>query len=102
MHKDIKLHYLMKLMGGRATPAPPVGTIIGPSGINIQEFCERFNRWSKEYEGQEIEFGIIIYTDLTFDILSKKQYLEFKSNEINLIMSTAYHNWENEQYHNSK
>ena len=55
-----------------ARPAPPVTTILGPSGINIHKFCADFNEWSKDLEGN-VEFGVIIYDDLSYDILTKDE-----------------------------
>lgn len=55
-----------------ARPAPPVSTALGPSGINIHKFCADFNEWSKDLEGN-VEFGVIIYDDLSYDILTKDE-----------------------------
>jgi len=53
--------------GGRATPAPPVGTIMGPRGINLQQFVLQFNEATKDKMGQVIPVEVTIYEDRTFD-----------------------------------
>lgn len=62
----------LTLPAGKATPAPPVSTVLGPSKINIHKFCEDFNEWSKDLEGK-VEFGVVVYDDLSYDILTKEE-----------------------------
>jgi len=69
-----KLHATVKLQlpAGKATPAQPVGTALGPQGVNIMEFCKQFNgKTSKEPEGLIIPVLVSIYTDRTFTFILK-------------------------------
>lgn len=86
---------IFSLEAGKATPAPPVGTILGPSEININEFCKRFNEWSKNYNGV-IAIGVLVFDDGSFDILSEKEYLKYKRSVLNSSLSSFYHKWEDE------
>ncbi len=65
--KKIKL----QIPAGKATPAPPVGTVLGPAGINLQEFCTKFNDASKDKMGDVLPVEINIYEDRTFDFVLK-------------------------------
>ena len=65
--KKIKL----QIPAGQATPAPPVGTVLGPAGINLQEFCTRYNDATKEKQGDILPVEISIYEDRTFDFVIK-------------------------------
>ena len=101
--KEIKYDALLKLKAGKETPAPPIGTVLGPSGIDTHKFCEDFNNWSKNSEGI-IETGVIIYNDLSYDILTKEEYLRFKRVEICNILSASplyrmYKDEENKRFH---
>jgi len=69
-----KLHATVKLQlpAGKATPAQPVGTALGPQGVNIMEFCKQFNgKTAKEPEGLIIPVLVSIYTDRTFTFILK-------------------------------
>ena len=88
MNKEIKYDVLIKLPAKNATPIRPISTVLGPSGINIIKFCKDFNDWSKNSEGV-IDTGVIIYDDLSYDILTKEQYLNFKCNEFNTVISAS-------------
>jgi len=65
--KKIKL----QIAAGKATPAPPVGTVLGPAGINLQEFCTRYNDATREKMGDIVPVEISIYEDRTFDFVLK-------------------------------
>ena len=65
--KTIKL----QIPAGKATPAPPVGTVLGPAGINLQEFCTKYNDATKDKMGDIIPVVINIYEDRTFDFVLK-------------------------------
>ena len=65
--KQIKL----QIPAGKATPAPPVGTVLGPAGINLQEFCTKYNDATKDKMGDIIPVVINIYEDRTFDFVLK-------------------------------
>ena len=62
----------LQLPAGKATPAQPVGTALGPQGVNIMEFCKQFNgKTGKEPEGMIIPVLVTIYTDRTFTFILK-------------------------------
>ena len=65
--KKIKL----QIPAGKATPAPPVGTVLGPAGINLQEFCTRYNDATREKMGDILPVEISIYDDRSFDFIIK-------------------------------
>ena len=66
MAKAIKTVTKIQLDAGSATPAPPVGTLLGPHGINIQDFCKQFNDATKDMKGNVIPAEITIYEDRSF------------------------------------
>lgn len=65
--KKIKL----QIPAGKATPAPPVGTVLGPAGINLQEFCTRYNDATREKMGDILPVEISLYDDRSFDFVIK-------------------------------
>ncbi len=67
MAKKVKEIVKLQMEGGRATPAPPVGTIMGPRGINLQQFVLQFNEATKDKVGQVIPVEVTIYEDRTFE-----------------------------------
>jgi len=73
MAKKKKLVGLVKLQleAGKATPAPPVGTALGPKGINIMDFCKRFNAATQSMEGNVVPVIIRVYEDRSFDFVLK-------------------------------
>lgn len=71
MAKAIKTIIKIQLPAGGATPAPPVGTVLGPHGLNLQDFCSKFNAATKEKVGNIIPAEITIYTDRTFEFILK-------------------------------
>ncbi len=80
--KKIKL----QIPAGKATPAPPVGTVLGPAGINLGEFCTKYNDATKEKVGDILPVEITIYDDRSFDFVIKTPPAAFlikKSAKIN-------------------
>lgn len=71
MAKKIKTLLKLQLEAGKATPAPPVGTALGPHGLNIQEFVLKFNEATKEKAGEIIPVEITVYEDRTFSFVLK-------------------------------
>ena len=71
MAKEITKKIKLQIPAGRATPAPPVGTVLGPAGINLQEFCTKFNDLSKDKMGDVLPVEITIYDDRSFDFVLK-------------------------------
>ena len=61
----------LQIPGGQATPAPPVGTALGPAQINIMEFCKAFNDKTKKDNGTIIPAVITIYADRSFSFITK-------------------------------
>lgn len=61
----------IQLPAGKATPAPPVGTALGPHGLNIQDFCTKFNAQTKDKMGDIIPVEITIFEDRTFTFILK-------------------------------
>lgn len=71
MAKKVKIIVKLQVEGGRATPAPPVGTALGPQGINLQQFVVQFNEATKDKMGEVTPVEITIYEDRTFDFKLK-------------------------------
>src|SRR5690242_9655091 len=71
MAKKVKTVLKLQLPAGGANPAPPVGTALGPQGINIQEFCKQFNDATKDMKGDVVPAEITIYEDRTFSFVLK-------------------------------
>ncbi len=72
MVKPIKAVVKLTIPAGTATPAPPVGTALGPHGINIGEFCTQFNAKTADKKGSLIPAIITIYEDRTFSFVTKQ------------------------------
>lgn len=66
MAKKIKTVLKLQLDAAKANPAPPVGTALGPHGVNIQEFCKQFNEATKDMVGDVVPAEITIYEDRSF------------------------------------
>jgi len=71
MAKKIQRKITLQLPAGQANPAPPVGTALGPTGINIGQFCQQFNEATKEMTGSVIPAVISIFEDRTFEFKLK-------------------------------
>ncbi len=71
MAKKIKTVLKLQLPAGGANPAPPVGTALGPQGINIQDFCKQFNEATKDMKGDIVPAEITIFEDRTFSFVLK-------------------------------
>ncbi len=71
MAKNVVKKIKLQIPAGKATPAPPVGTVLGPAGINLQEFCTKYNDATKEKMGDIIPVEISIYDDRSFDFVLK-------------------------------
>lgn len=65
--KKIKL----QIEAGKANPAPPVGTVLGPAGINLQDFCTKYNDATRDRMGDVLPVEISIYEDRSFDFIIK-------------------------------
>ena len=71
MAKPIHQVLKMQIEAGKATPAPPIGTVLGPAGINIGDFCSQFNEKTKEQSGEIVPVVLTIYEDRSFDFIMK-------------------------------
>ena len=71
MAKQIASKVKLQIQAGKATPAPPVGTVLGPKGINLQEFCTKYNDATKDKMGDVLPVEITIYDDRSFDFVVK-------------------------------
>lgn len=71
MAKEVTKKIKLQIPAGKATPAPPVGTVLGPAGINLQEFCTKFNDASRDKMGDVLPVEISIYDDRSFDFVLK-------------------------------
>ncbi len=71
MAKEVVKKIKLEIQAGKATPAPPVGTVLGPAGINLQEFCTRYNDATKDKMGDIAPVEITIYDDRSFDFVVK-------------------------------
>ena len=85
--KNVTKVISLQIPAGKATPAPPVGTVLGPAGINLQEFCTKYNDATRDKMGDIIPVKINVYEDRTFDFVLKtppaadliKKYAKIKS-----------------------
>ena len=71
MAKQVTKMIKLQIPAGKATPAPPVGTVLGPAGINLQDFCSKFNDASRDKMGDVLPVEISIYDDRSFDFVLK-------------------------------
>ena len=62
----------LQIKAGQATPAPPVGTVLGQHGVNIMEFCRQYNEATQSQMGQVIPAELTIYEDRTFSFITKQ------------------------------
>lgn len=72
MAKKIKTIVKLQCPAGKANPAPPVGTALGPQGVNIMEFCNQFNEKTKQMGDTIIPAEVTIYEDRTFSLILKQ------------------------------
>jgi len=71
MAKEIEGYVKLQVKGGQANPSPPVGPALGAKGLNIMEFCKRFNAKTQEKQGQVVPVVITVYKDKSFDFIIK-------------------------------
>ena len=71
MAKQIVKKIKLQIPAGKATPAPPVGTVLGPAGINLQEFCTKFNDATRDKMGDILPVEISLYEDRSYDFKLK-------------------------------
>lgn len=71
MAKEIGALIKLQVKGGAANPAPPIGPALGAKGVNIMEFCKRFNAQTQEQAGKVLPVIITVYTDKSFEFIVK-------------------------------
>ncbi len=71
MPREIKTTIKLQIPAGQANPAPPIGPALGQHGLNIQDFCSKFNEATKDKAGDIIPAEITVYEDRTFDFKLK-------------------------------
>lgn len=85
MAKKIMKKIKLQVPAGKANPAPPVGTVLGPVGINLQEFCTRYNDATKDKMGDILPVEITVYEDRTFDFIVKTPPTPFLIKKVSKI-----------------
>jgi large subunit ribosomal protein L11 len=71
MAKEIQTFIKLQAKGGQANPAPPIGPALGSKGVNIMEFCKRFNAETQDRMGKLLPVLITVYVDKSFDFIVK-------------------------------
>ena len=71
MAKQVEVVIKLQVKGGQANPAPPVGPALGAKGVNIMEFCKRFNAKTQDQQGKILPVVISVYKDKSFDFIVK-------------------------------
>ena len=71
MAKKVQAMVKLQIAAGKATPAPPVGTALGPHGVNIMDFCKQYNAATESQRGNVIPVEITIYEDRSFSFITK-------------------------------
>ncbi len=71
MAKKIVANIKLQVQAGKATPAPPVGSALGPHGLNIMDFCKSFNAKTAKQEGLIIPVVVTVYSDRTYSFVTK-------------------------------
>ena len=71
MAKEVIKKIKLQVPAGKANPAPPVGTVLGPAGINLQEFCTKYNDATRDRMGDILPVEISVYDDRSFDFVIK-------------------------------
>ena len=87
MAKQLAKKIKLQIPAGKATPAPPVGTVLGPAGINLQEFCTKYNDATKDKMGDVLPVEISIYDDRSFDFVVKTPPAAFLIKKVAKIKS---------------
>ncbi|MDX1477943.1 MAG: 50S ribosomal protein L11 [Saprospiraceae bacterium] len=71
MAKEVEGYIKLQVRGGAANPAPPVGPALGAKGVNIMEFCKRFNAKTEDQRGKLIPVVITVFKDKSFEFITK-------------------------------
>ena len=87
MAKEVVKKIKLQIEAGKATPAPPVGTVLRPAGINLGEFCTKFNEATRDKMGDVVPCEISIYDDRSFDFVLKTAPAAFLLKKVAKIKS---------------
>ena len=87
--KEVSNIIKLQIEAGKATPAPPVGTVLGPAGINLQEFCTKYNDATRDKMGDILPVEISVYEDRTFDFVIKTPPVPFLIKKVTGIKKGA-------------
>ncbi|HNR06971.1 MAG TPA: 50S ribosomal protein L11 [Saprospiraceae bacterium] len=71
MAKEIETFIKLQVKGGQANPAPPVGPALGSKGVNIMEFCKRFNAQTQDKQGKILPVVLTVFKDKSFEFIIK-------------------------------
>jgi large subunit ribosomal protein L11 len=71
MAKQVETYVKLQVKGGQANPAPPIGPALGSKGLNIMDFCKRFNAQTQDKVGQVLPVLITVFSDKSFDFIIK-------------------------------
>lgn len=71
MAKKVKAVVKIQIQGGKANPAPPVGTALGPHGINLMQFCKEYNAKTSNQVGQVVPVEVTVFQDSSFSFILK-------------------------------
>jgi len=71
MAKQVKVKIKLQIPAGKANPAPPVGPALGQHGLNIMDFCQKFNEMTKTRGDEIVPVVVTVYEDRTFDFITK-------------------------------
>lgn len=82
MAKKIQKQFKILAPGGKATPAPPLGPVLGANGVNPGQFIQKFNDATRELNGRVVGCVVTVYADRTFD-------LEIKSSPTSVLIASA-------------
>jgi len=87
--KEITKKITLQIPAGKATPAPPVGTVLGPAGINLQDFCTKYNDATRDKMGDILPVVITIYDDRSYDFVIKTPPAAFLLKKVTGIKAGA-------------
>jgi large subunit ribosomal protein L11 len=87
MAKEIETFIKLQVKGGQANPAPPVGPALGSKGVNIMEFCKRFNAQTQDKQGKILPVVITVFKDKSFEFVIKTAPAAIQLMEVTKIKS---------------
>ena len=87
MAKEVAAFIKLQIKGGAANPSPPVGPALGSKGVNIMDFCKRFNARTQDKAGKVLPVIITVYSDKSFDFVVKQPPVAIQLKEAAKIKS---------------